>query len=289
MDRVDSHCHLWTLSRGDYGWLDVNNPAFAPIARDFAPHDLAVEHGRAGIGHCVLVQAAPTEAETAFMLGLGAQHSEIGGVVGWVDLESAHVFAALENRILNPAFKGIRPMLQDIEDTDWLLTAPQNGVFENLADLGLRFDALVLPRHLEVLHRFCLANPGLPVVIDHAAKPSLGAPADDPRHAMWEAGMARLARETQCLCKVSGLLTEMAPAQLGEAEAVLQPVVDKLVDWFGPDRLMWGSDWPVVRLAGDYDIWDALSLKLLGHLDDAAKAAVFGGTADRFYDLGIQT
>ena len=287
--RIDAHCHFWQLSRGDYHWLqDNDDPALAPIRRDFGPADLRPLSAVAGIGQVVLVQAAESDAETDFMLALARQNADIAGVVGWVDLASVGAADRIASLAAEPALKSLRPMLQDIADPDWLLTAPTPAALAALDRSGLRFDALVLPVHLSRLATFCAVHPDLPVIIDHAAKPALGAPADDPRHALWAEGMARLASETACACKLSGLLTEMRPDQRDTSEAalaVLQPVFEQLLDWFGPERLVWGSDWPVLTLAASHARWVEITDALLAPLSASERAAILGGNARRFYGL----
>ncbi|MEF2546668.1 amidohydrolase family protein [Aurantimonas sp. E1-2-R+4] len=287
--RIDAHCHFWRLSRDDYGWLQSGDPTLASIRRDFAPADLRPLAAAAGIERVVLVQAAPSDAETDFMLALAADNAEIAGVVGWVDLASPEAAKRLETLAQNPTLKSVRPMLQDIADPDWLLTAPDTGVLNALDRLGLRFDALVLPVHLDRLLRFAERRPDLPIIIDHAGKPALGADADDPRHALWEEGMARLARETDAVCKLSGLLTEMRSDQRqseAAALAVLRPIVDKLIGWFGPKRLIWGSDWPVLTLAAPHEGWVRITDALLDPLSPDERAAILGDNAVTFYGLG---
>jgi L-fuconolactonase len=284
--RIDAHCHLWQLDRGDYDWLDRANPVFGPIARDFTTSDLTERLGAAGIGQAIVVQAAATEAETRFLLSLARTSPHIAGVVGWADLAAPDASERIATLAADPQLKGLRPMLQDIADTDWLLNVPRPGAWQAMAQYGLRFDALVKPRHLPMLLRFCRAHPDLPVVIDHAAKPDLALPRNNHDMQQWAQGMAALAADTRCCCKLSGLLTEMAPQQLPEAFALLAPVVDDLLGWFGPDRLMWGSDWPVVRMAGSYDIWNGLTDQLIGDLTAAEQAMIRGGTAAQFYGIG---
>ncbi len=284
-DRVDSHCHLWSLDRGDYGWLDPSDPVLAPIARDFDIADLNAADNSGGTCARIVVQAAPTVDETGFLLRQAAGHDDIAGVVGWVDLSDARAAKKLEHLARDTAFKGVRPMLQDIPDVDWINTQPRADAIAALIDHKLTFDALVLPQHLEGLLRFALGYPDLPIVIDHGAKPALSADRDDPRHAMWRDGMSRLAAETGARCKLSGLLTELAPSQRADAGAILRPVVDDLLSWFGPKRLMWGSDWPVVNLAGSYDTWYALSNDLLSGLADSDRMEIHWGTARGFYGL----
>jgi L-fuconolactonase len=282
--RIDAHCHIWALARGDYGWLDVTDPALDPITQDFGVDDLAARMGAAGIDRAILVQAAPTEGETCFMLAQAANAPHVVGVVGWVDVTASDFAARVGALAQDPMLRGIRPMLQDLAP-DWLATQPVAGWAGALLDHGLRFDALVKPPQLQTLHAVLRAHPDLPVVIDHAAKPALGAPADDPRHALWRDGMARLAGETGALCKLSGILTEMSPAQVADPRATLFPLLDQLRAWFGAERLMWGSDWPVLRLAGSYAGWSALFTEWLAGLPPAEVAHITGGTAARFYGV----
>lgn len=288
IERIDGHCHYWTLQRGDYGWLTPGAAHLAPIYRDFGPAEMRPLAEAAGIARRILVQAAPTEAETLFLLDQGRNDKAVAGIVGWVDLSSAESVASLENFAKNPLFKGVRPMLQDLEDIDWIATRPSGKAVAALKRLGLRFDALVLPQHLQSLRHFVETHPDLPVVIDHAAKPAFAAPTDDPRHAMWKFGMAELSGHPHLCCKLSGLLTEL-PAALKTtpeaAAAALRPTVDSLLTWFGPERLIWGSDWPVLTLAAPFAFWDEVTERLLQGLGQSQRAAILGGTAARFYGI----
>lgn len=281
---IDAHCHIWALSRGDYDWLDENDPTLGPIAEDFGPSDLKERMDRSGIARAIVVQAAPTEAETHWLLAQADGAPHIAGIVGWVDLTQADLAQQLPRLATNPALRGIRPMLQDLVP-DWLETAPAPGWADALIAAGLRLDALVRPAHLETLAQVMANHRDLPVVIDHAAKPALAAPPDDPRHAMWHDGMARLAGETSAFCKVSGLLTEMGAVDLPRARDILLPLLDQLLGWFGPERLMWGSDWPVLRLAGNYADWQALCAEWLASKSPETRRQISGTTAVHFYGL----
>jgi L-fuconolactonase len=286
--RIDAHQHCWTLARGDYRWLRADLPALAPIRRDIEPAELQPLLAAHGVVQTVLVQATDSEAETDFLLGLAHRHAFIGGVVGWVDLSRAESVATLECWAGDAAFKGVRPMLQDLPDDDWIAQAPRREVVLALRRLGLRFDALVQSRHLPSLLQFAKAWPDLPIVIDHAAKPQLAAGWSAPWAAQWRSNMAALARCPNVMCKVSGLLTELpAPARRGGAEAAhaLQPVWNTLLDYFGPARLIWGSDWPVLNLAADYAQWIAVSQALMSDLAEAEQRAVCHDNATRFYQL----
>lgn len=284
MERVDAHCHLWDLDRGDYDWLDASDPALKQIARSFDASDLAKVRKHANINRAVVVQAAETLAETEFLLSLADENTEIAGVVGWIDLSHQKAMNWIEQLSSHKAFKGIRPMLQDMDNTNWLIDVPTPEIWKFLVKKNLRLDALVRPRHLPMLSQFCIDNPTLPVVIDHGAKPELGE--NDPALIQaWMSDIAFIAKETNAYCKVSGLLTEMNETQLANAHDVLKPVIDHLIMCFGPDRLMWGSDWPVVRMAGDYDIWNSLTMDLLKDCDQHSLASILGDTATKFYGL----
>ncbi len=267
---VDAHHHVWQVARGDYHWMSPG----LPIARDYGLADLRPLLG--DITATVLVQAAATEAETDFMLAAArASAGLVRGVVGWVDLAAPDAPARVAERARDKLIRGLRPMLQDIGDTGWILRPEVQPALAAMAGHGLRLDALVTPRHLEVIGKLAARHPALRVVIDHAAKPDIAGGGFEP----WAAHMARLARTTGWCCKLSGLVTEAKP---GWQPDDLRPYVDHLLASFGPDRLMWGSDWPVVNLAGGYARWRAATLDLL---PPAARPAVLGGTALRFYEL----
>ena len=273
--RIDAHQHFWRLARGDYGWLTAD---LAAIHRDYEPADLAPLLKAARIDRTVLVQAAPSHAETEFLLHLAETADFVAGVVGWTDFEAedaAHRIAALAAR---EKLVGLRPMIQDIPDPRWMLNEATRPAIEAMAEEGLTFDALVMPRHLPILGEFAARHPGLDIVIDHAAKPDIAAGAFD----VWARDMRALAAQTRLVCKLSGLATEAAP---GWSTETLRPYVEVLIEAFGADRLMWGSDWPVLNLNGDYAAWLNAAETLLAGLSEAEREAIFGGTANVFYRL----
>jgi L-fuconolactonase len=290
IQRIDSHQHFWRPARGDYQWLRADEPALAPLLRDFMPEDLAPLLAAHGVEKTVLVQAAESKAETEFMLDLASAHAFIGGVVGWVELSRPGAGAVLERMARHPKFKGVRPMLQDQPDDAWISCRPRPDAIRALQRLGLRFDALVKPRHLPPLLRFLKHWPELPVVIDHAAKPPVGAH-DSEAFARWRADIAAVAAMPQVFCKFSGLWGEAPAAMHGDVDAAVRavrPVWEHLLDVFGPARLMWGSDWPVLTLAGDYAGWLAISEACIGSLTQSEQADVWAGTARRFYGLASE-
>lgn len=271
--RVDAHHHLWRLGRGDYGWL---TPDLAPIHRDFELSDLQPLIRAAQIDATILVQAAPTEAETFFLLDSAESADVVRGVVGWAEFDAIDAVARIDALATRHLLVGLRPMVQDISDDDWLLRPALASRFAAMVKHDLVFDALVLPRHLPRLVRVVDEHPGLQFVLDHCAKPQL-ATGDISG---WKADIALLAQRPNVVCKLSGLATEAAPDW---QVADLKEAIDHVLAYFGPQRLLWGSDWPVVNLAGGYERWFAAAEALLGGLSAQDKAAIFGGNAARVY------
>lgn len=273
--KIDAHQHFWALERGDYGWL---TPELAPLYRDFSPNELAPILRANGVEGTVLVQAAPTVAETEYLLELADNNSFVLGVVGWVDFDATHAATQIAQLATHPKLVGLRPMIQDIPDLDWMLSTDYVRIFNVMINADLVFDALVLPKHLPNLRTLLANHPKLRVVIDHAAKPdiAMGDFGD------WSANMALLAKETTAYVKLSGLVTQ---AQKDWSVAQLQPYVDHLLEQFGPTRIIWGSDWPVCTLTSTYDAWCAATDQLLNGINGTERNAIFGGNAARIYKI----
>lgn len=271
---VDSHQHFWRLDRGDYGWL---TPALSPIYRDCLPEHLAPLIERAGIGRTILVQAAPTVAETHYLLSLAREHAFIAGVVGWVSFEASNAPEVIDNLALDARLLGLRPMIQDIADPEWMLRDDLAPAFESMINHGLVFDALVLPKHLPALRELSARFPDLTMVLDHGAKPPIAA----GDMTGWKREIASLARETPIVCKLSGLVTEAGSAD----PAVLRETVEHLLESFGPRRIMWGSDWPVCELACTYEDWRGASDALLATLDAAERELIYSDVARSIYGI----
>ena len=272
---IDAHFHSWQLDRGDYGWL---TPDLAPIHRDVRVDDWRAQARPCGVDGGVLVQAAPTEAETHHLLALADRHPDVRGVVGWVDLVAPEAPERIAALARHPRLKGLRPMLQDIADTSWILQPALTPALRAMVQHGLVFDALVQPRHLDVLLTFARQWPELALVIDHGAKPAIA----QAQWAPWADGLDRLARETGAVCKLSGLLTEAGPSPAPDAA---QRWAAWILQVFGPERVLWGSDWPVLELAGTYAGWWQSVQALLAPFTPAQRDQVLGGNARRVYRL----
>ena len=274
---IDAHFHSWQLARADYGWL---TPALAPIYRDVNVPDWQAQAQACGVTGGLLVQAAPTEAETWHLLALAERHPSVLGVVGWVDWLAPDAAQRIQALARHLKLKGLRPMLQDIPDPNWILHPALQPLLALMAELGLVFDALVKPVHLPQLLTLAERHPRLSIVIDHAAKPDIAADRWQP----WADDMQRLSEQTDALCKLSGMLTEAGPHPVPQ---VCRRWADHVLHCFGPSRVLWGSDWPVLELAGSYAGWWQACQEFTAHLTEAERAAVFGGNARRVYRLGV--
>ena len=227
-----------------------------------------------------MVQAAPSIGETLRLLETAKETDFVSGVVGWVDFESDRVADDIAYLMQRGPLVGLRPMIQDISDDDWLVREELLTAFRGLAEHGLTFDALVLPRHLPRLLAVAKANPDLAIVIDHCAKPEIAAGAIET----WARDIAALAELPNVYCKLSGLVTEA-----GEDWSVddLMPFAQHVLKSFGTECVMWGSDWPVVNLAGGYDQWMVATNELLADLHEYDRDQIMGGNAARFYRVSV--
>jgi L-fuconolactonase len=277
--RIDAHQHYWSLQRGDYGWL---TPREVALYRDFEPEHLFPELAQCSVHATVLVQAAPTEAETRFLLDLARRHPSIAGVVGWVDFEAIDVAERIGNLVRDGQgmLKGLRPMVQDISDLGWLDRHSLDAAFEEMIQNDLAFDALVTPKHLSAVARRLRRHPELRATLDHAGKPDISS----ANLEAWAAQIVELASNMQVYCKLSGLLTQ---AKQGAGVDDLDAVAAHVFDCFGVDRVMWGSDWPVVTSRASYREWLEMSLKLVRRHAAGGEEAIFGANAVRFYRLAV--
>ncbi|HMB47911.1 MAG TPA: amidohydrolase family protein [Afifellaceae bacterium] len=272
---IDAHQHFWAPARGDYGWMDPDDPV---LARNYRLADLEPHLDRHGISATVLVQAAPSVGETEYMLGIADSTHRVAGVVGWIDFEKPDHIRHLERFSGHDKFRGVRPMIQDIADDDWMLRPDLDWAFRALIDHDIAFDALGFPRHLERFLKLFNRYPDMRVIVDHCMKPQIADGAFD----VWASNIARLAEETGAWCKLSGLVTEASEKWTVDE---LRPYADHVLDRFGPERIVWGSDWPVCTLHAEYDQWVEATHQLLAGLSDEQRTAVLGGNAVRFYRL----
>ena len=280
--RIDAHQHFWLPARNDYAWMDsLTGEAAHRLKRPALPAELEPILAHHGISQTVLVQAAETEAEADFLLSLAGQCSFIGGVVIWLDMTRPDFERRLSAFSALPKLVGVRPMIQDIEDPAWMLGPSVKRAFGVLEESGVCFDFLIRPHQLEPTLRILDEFPRLRAVIDHIAKPFIASGRLTP----WDDLMRRVGEHGNVYCKLSGMITEADHERWGPGD--LLPFIRHAVACFGPERLMFGSDWPVCTLAGSYDqVVAALeeSLDSLA-LDAEARQRIFGGTARHFYRM----
>jgi L-fucono-1,5-lactonase len=272
---IDAHQHFWDPERGDYDWLTREMTRFYRV---FAPEDLHGELVDCGVLGTVLVQAAPTEAECDYLLEIAARTPWVLGVVGWLDLRAKDAPERIRARAGCRKFVGVRPMLQDLGDVSWITSSDCGPAFRTLVETDLSFDALIRVPQSGHIAALAEANPELRIVVDHAAKPDV-ARAERTR---WTAAMRALARYPNITCKYSGLLSE---APQGVSQHDLRFYSDTLLDVFGPGRLLWGSDWPILTAVSDYVSWIDMARALVAHVPAASQADIMGQNAITFYRL----
>lgn len=270
---IDAHQHFWNPARGDYGWMD--GVGLEHLRRAILPIDMVGHLKKHSIDKTVLVQAAPTVNETEYMLGLADTTDTIAKVVGWVDFESRDDLKHLQRLAKHPKFSGVRPMIQDLPDPEWMHARDVQWAFDAIIDLDLTFDALGFPIHLNSFLRLFHHYPKMRIVVDHCMKPRIRDDAFD----VWAAGIAKIAAETNVYCKLSGLATEAKPAWNTNT---LLPYARHVIEVFGADRVMFGSDWPVLELNGSYDSWFKAAKTIV---QPTEFKAVFGETAAQFYRI----
>jgi L-fuconolactonase len=275
---IDAHQHFWQLSKPfNYGWL--RSPQNAPINRDFLPDDLLPHLKSTGVQKSIFVQTQHNLDETRWVLGLAEQHDFLAGVVGWVDLASPRCEEQLLEFRANPKFVGVRHITQDEPDEDFIVRPDILRGLKVLERRQVPFDLLFYVKHLKHAATVARAVPELPLVIDHLSKPRIKDRAKDD----WLPHLRAAAACSNIFCKLSGLVTE-ADWKRWKADD-LKPYVQAALDCFGPERLMFGSDWPVCELAASYEqVFQALC-DALGPISASERAAIFGGTAMRFYGI----
>ena len=274
---IDAHHHLWTYGAAAYPWIRDD---MAVLRRDFLVDDLRAAASGSGITGFVTVQARQTVEETEWLLDIADRHHEILGVVGWAPLAEPHVGGILERLAARPRLRGVRHILQDEPDDEHILRADFNRGVMALRAAGLTYDILIYERHLPQTMRFVDRHPNQLFVLDHVAKPHIRAREIAP----WREQIVELARREHVFCKVSGMVTEADWRTWTAAD--LQPYVDIVLEAFGPERLMFGSDWPVLVLAASYDEWVWTFRETIRALSPDEQAWITMRTARRAYGLG---
>jgi L-fuconolactonase len=275
-ERIDAHHHLWRYSAGEYAWLDE---PMKELRRDFLPKDLVREIAAAGIDGTVAVQARQTMEETRWLLRQADECDAIRGVVGWAPIAGEDFPEVMEEFEDRPKLKGLRHVIQGEQDENYILREDFNSGIRAMLGSGLVYDILIYERHLPQAIEFVDEHPQQVFVLDHMAKPMIASGRMEP----WAQRMRELAERENVWCKVSGMVTEAE--WTGWSAETLRPYLDVVVEAFGVERLMAGSDWPVCLVACEYGRWFEVLRDYFAGFSEAERDAVFGTTAMNVYGL----
>ncbi len=274
---VDSHHHFWQIDRFDYSWM----PDGSPLATNYGPDDLAPLVESVGVNYTVIVQAVSSPDEAHWLLELAERYEFIAGVVGWVDLTDPGVGYTLDELQRSKYFKGVRHIWEGEEDPGWIVNSGAINGLQELVRRRLTFDFLAKPPNLPFIPQVMDQVPDLRAVVDHIAKPLIADHVIEP----WLTDLRKVASINGIHCKISGMVTEADHQNWTPDD--LRPYVHHVLGLFGSDRLMFGTDWPVSTLAAEYKTVTDTARGILDSLSPSANADIFGGTAARFYRLGI--
>jgi L-fuconolactonase len=273
--RIDAHQHFWKYTAQEFEWIEE---PMAAIRRDFLPPDLKAEMGAAVVDRVISVQARQTIEETEWLLQLADVHDWIAGVVGWVPLISRNLNPTLERFAANRKLRGVRHILQSEPDGYMDCDDFSRGLKE-VTRLGLAYELLVFHQQLQQATRLVDRHSNLTMILDHIGKPNIARNELEP----WRHNIRELARRPQVYCKISGMVTEADFLHWDEAQ--LQPFLDAVLEAFGPERLIFGSDWPVARVAIEYVDWVELVNRFVSSLSVTERESIFSGSARKAYNL----
>lgn len=276
ISRLDSHHHFWRYVPSEYEWIDESKTL---IRRDFLPEDFKRELDEAGVSSAISVQARQTLAETDALLGFAEKHEFIKGVVGWVPLIDPKVETSLAHAASNPKLRAVRHVLETEPDPNYMLRPDFNAGIRLLARFDLVYDILIFERHLPQTIQFVDKHPNQIFILDHLAKPRVR----DGEIAPWNQNIRELAKRPNVYCKLSGLVTEAD--YIAWTPDQLKPYLDTVLDAFGPERLMFGSDWPVCLVAVSYKRWVSVLDDFTAALSATEQQQIWSGTAEKAYQL----
>ncbi len=275
-ERIDAHHHLWRYSADQYDWIDDRMHV---LQRDFLPGDLEAAAGQASMDGTIAVQARQSIEETEWLLSLAGESTLIRGVVGWAPLMSDNLGSVLDRLRANHKLKGLRHVVQAEPDDDFILRSDFNRGLASLLGTGLVYDILIFERHLPQTIQFVDRHPQQVFVLDHIAKPAIAKKQLEP----WRSNLLELAKRENVYCKVSGMVTEADWTRWSDAD--LRPYWDTVLQCFGPERLMFGSDWPVCLVASSYERWLQTVAGWTNALTSSGRDSILGETAKKVYGL----
>lgn len=275
--RLDAHQHYWSIERGDYGWI---TPDIRVLYRDFLPQHLEPHLNKHKLDGSIVVQAAATLAETDYLLSLSESSDSIAGVVAWLDLADPNYRTHYERFAQHPKFVGFRIMIQEMPDANVVLEPDYVEALAFFAEKGVPVDILVVSHQLEPLIQLLDKVPGLHAVIDHIAKPRIKDGVLEP----WKSQMSQIAAHPQLYCKLSGMVTEADHDSWKPSD--FKAYIRHVLELFGDERVMFGSDWPVCLLAASYDeVVEVLEQALPESWTDSERERLFGLNAKEFYRI----
>lgn len=274
---IDSHQHFWVFDKEEYDWIEEDQHV---LQRDFLPSDLKAVFKKNGVDKSIAVQARQSKAETDWLLNLAENNDVIAGVVGWIDLKAANIEAQLKPYLSNPLLKGFRHVLQGETDPEYMLEASFINGLKCLDKNNLSYDLLILAKQLPQTLLLVAQLPNLRLVVDHIAKPDIKGTSD---FTDWVQGIKQLAQFKNVYCKVSGLVTE-ADVKHWKAED-FTPFLNTVFDAFGPERIMFGSDWPVCLLGGSYSEIKNIVADYVSENYSTFQNKIFGENAVKFYQI----
>lgn len=277
---IDSHHHLWSYNPQEYGWMDES---MSLLKRNYLPGDLEPELQAAGVGGTVVVQARQSLEETRWLLELADQHAFIQGVVGWFDMCAPDLVLQLKSFSHHPKLVGVRHVIHDEADDDFMLRSDFKTGMVYLGAYGLCYDLLLFPRHIQRASRLVRGFPRQRFILDHLGKPRIKA----GELKSWKQDLARLAMYPNVWCKLSGMVTEADPGNWTYQD--LLPYMETVLELFGPDRIMVGSDWPVCRLAGEYGQVMKIVPEFISSLNEADQEKILYKNAVGCYQLNYNT
>ena len=276
MTVIDAHQHFWKYDPGVHTWMKEED---AVIKKDFLPDALKIELEHNGVNGCVAVQADQSDHETGFLVDLAKAYPFIRGVVGWTDLQGPKVVEYLEMYADEPLVKGFRHLVQDEPDPQFMLRPSFQQGIAALSQYNFTYDVLVFPHQLEAALALVKKFPGQAFVIDHLAKPGIQGQEMEP----WRSYLFELGKQDQVYCKISGMVTEADWHHWNYEDFV--PYLDVALEAFGPERLMYGSDWPVCLLSASYESVKQIIDRYVSRLTPAEQSMIMGENATRFYQL----
>ena len=275
--KIDSHQHFWRYDPTEYGWISEQHTV---LKRDFLPVDLEPLMAETNIDGCIAVQARQTIDETEWLLEISDANPAVMGVIGWVPLCRTDLNASLERLNENPKLVGVRHVIHDEKDNNFILRRDFNQGIRQLGPRNLVYDILIFEKHLPQTIQFVDQHPNLQFVVDHIAKPKICSARFD---STWAENILELSKRTNVACKLSGMVTEVIDSRW--SPNLLKPYVDTVLEAFGPDRLIAGSDWPVCLLRAEYTRWHQTILSMTESLSEYEQSNILGQNACRIYNI----